>query len=59
MPGYVETASDEFANTTQPFADWKDIMENFHGSSNLATPVICLSRIRGSHSMRQKRLNQV
>jgi len=26
MPGHAEMASDEFANATQPFADWKDII---------------------------------
>jgi len=29
MPGPAEVASDEFANATQPFADWRDFTWNY------------------------------
>jgi len=38
MPGLAEVASDEFANTTRPFADWRDFLvfleSNFHRNSD-------------------------
>jgi len=49
-------ASDEFANATQSFADWKDIMYIFHNGSDLANSITCLSRTLNSYGTRQQHL---